>query len=42
MSDWFDNLNPADYDEYECSECGESMQSDKGQCSSTCFNASMR
>ena len=38
---WDDFLNPHEQAEYECSECGTSMQTDKGVCSGTCFEASM-
>jgi len=40
MSDWFDNLNPADLPEYECSECGAEMDR-PGVCSGACHEASM-
>lgn len=38
---WDDFLNPHEQAEYECSECGAAMQTDKGVCSGTCHEASM-
>tara|TARA_R100001460_G_scaffold80505_1_gene121450 strand:- start:388 stop:513 length:126 start_codon:yes stop_codon:yes gene_type:complete len=38
---WDDFLNPHEQTEYECSECGAAMQTDKGVCSGTCHEASM-
>lgn len=38
---WDDFLNPHEQTEYECSECGAEMQTDKGVCSGACFEASM-
>lgn len=38
---WDDFLNPHEQTEYECSECGAAMQTDKSVCSGTCHEASM-
>ena len=38
---WHDFLNPHEQAEYECSECGAAMETDKGVCSGTCHEASM-
>tara|TARA_R110002167_G_scaffold117249_5_gene293065 strand:+ start:345 stop:470 length:126 start_codon:yes stop_codon:yes gene_type:complete len=39
---WDDYLNPHEQKEYECSQCGEPLETDKGYCSGSCFEASMR
>jgi len=39
--EWYDCLNPHEQKEFECSECGAPMDTDKDVCSGTCFEASM-
>jgi len=38
---WDDYLNRHEQKEYECSECGEPLETDAGYCSGTCFKSSM-
>lgn len=42
MSDWFDNLNPIDDPEFECSVCSKPLYNDRTYCSDSCFQADLR
>jgi len=39
--EYYDNLNPDDQEDSECSECGTPIHSGSNYCSGTCFEASM-